>query len=131
MLSWLFGEQAEIRGLNKDARSIVRSTREGRTPTTQAAMARATLRALAEAAARVEEKGDEAEGIRLLRTAHREARRQRRDVELTGYTFAIILTRARALGEAADPARAEVQSFLDDWKHVLDEEEPPESHMRF
>jgi hypothetical protein len=130
MFSWLFGLKAEIRALNRDAAGIVRSTREGRSPATQAAMALATRNALRLAQEHAEQPGNEGKAVDYLKTLHREARRARQEVFLTGYTFAIIHTRASEIGEHTLPARTCIEDFLADWSHV-DEPQEPETHIRF
>ena len=130
MYSWLFGLKAEIRSLNRDAASIVRSTREGRSSETQAAMALATRKALRLAREHAEQPGNEGKTLDYLKSLHREARRARHEVYLTGYTFAIIHVRALEIGEPTQAARTCIEDFLADWAHV-EEPDEPETHIRF
>lgn len=119
----LFGPEAEARQLNRDAVAIIRVAREGYSAERAREMALLTRDSLEELDDRSGANADPGVMLGEMKLKHREARRSRQQVELTAYTLVIIELRARAAGEAADPAREAIAEFCQDWEHAADGQE--------
>ena len=119
MLAWLSGSRREAARLNRDATKIIETARA---VTSNEGIREVALRvgeALDTAHARGG--GDPARYAPIIghfRMQHREAHRRRDDGALTALTLVIIYLRAERLGPDADPARAEIGSFVAQWRHA-------------
>ncbi|MEM7404198.1 MAG: hypothetical protein AAF458_02850 [Pseudomonadota bacterium] len=118
-----FGPEAEARQLNRDAVAIIEVAREGYSVARTREMALLTRDTLEELSDRGGANADPDVMLGEMKMKHREARRSREQVELTAFTLVIIDLRARAAGEAADPARAAIAEFCQDWAHAADGQE--------
>ena len=119
MLAWLSGSRREAARLNRDAAKIIETARA---VTSNERLREVALR-VGEAldAAHARGGGDPARYAPIIghfRTQHREARRRRDDGALTALTLVIIYLRAEKIGPDADPARAEIDSFVAQWRHA-------------
>lgn len=123
MLDFLWGKGRESRQLNRDAPAIIESARKDYRSELLRGIALLVREQLADAhtvLAANPARRDEL--VRQLQAKHREARRRIQQLELTGYTLAIIYLRAEPLGEAAAPARDAIDEFLSQWEHAAPSE---------
>ena len=113
-IRWPFTRAYEVERLNRDAAYVCEDARERFRVEDLRALADG-LRGRLEAAHRLIEQPHMSDGNVLaeLRGHHREARRRRRDRDLSELTLAIIHLRAEALG--AHEAVAAIRRFLEDW----------------
>ena len=122
-LDWIFGEKAEARQLNRDARAIVNAARAGYRPETQREMSVLTGTTLATAH---ERGGDDPAKYQPLinhfKMMHRDAKHARNQTQLTAYTLIIIYLRSEQMGDLAADARREVDEFIAAWAHTSTEE---------
>ena len=119
MFAWLSGSRREAARLNRDAAAIIETARAVSSSERLRDVALQVGDALETAHARGG--GNPSRYAPLIdhfRTQHREARRRRDDGALTALTLVIIYLRAERLGPEADPARADIDSFVSEWKHV-------------
>ncbi len=121
MFEFLAGKSRAARQLNRDATAIIEMARRTYRSELVREIAQLVRELLADAHTVLEANPDRrAELIRRLQSKHREARRRVQQVDLTGYTLAIIYLRAEPLSEAAAPARNAIDAFLAEWEHAAD-----------
>ena len=113
-IRWPFTRAYEVAKLERDAIHVCRDA-ERRFPVAQVRALAGTLRELLAEAARRQEQPNMTRGNVLaeLRSRHREARRRRRDRELSELTLAIIRVKAEELD--ATGAVDAIDRFLERW----------------
>lgn len=124
MFEWFDKKAREIRQLNRDAPIVIEAARQSYRTELVREIARLTDQRLQEATQSCAEDVSCLErAVAHFRTLHRESRSKNEPVGLTAYTLIIIYLRALIMGEECLPARSEIDTFLDDWRHTFGEED--------